>query len=70
MLETKATLRIVGWQDKINEFDIQAYYRAGKSTIIGIANSLSRMPSRYRQSCYAKLGERAYGLQANVATGG
>jgi len=70
MSETKATPRIVGWQDKMNEFDIQAHHRAGKSTIMGIADGLSRMPSRYRQSCYAKLGERAHGLQANVATGG
>jgi RNase H-like domain found in reverse transcriptase/Integrase zinc binding domain len=39
--------RISNWQDRLNEYDFEIHHRPGRSHLIGIADGLSRMPTRY-----------------------
>ena len=45
--ETAVTPRIISQQERLNKYDFIAHYRPGKSTVIGIADRLSRMPPLY-----------------------
>src|SRR5437762_9342352 len=42
-----ASSRIVQWQDRLNEYDLEIHHRPGKSHTMGVADGLSRMPTRY-----------------------
>ena len=39
--------RIIQWQDRLNEYDFEVHHRPGKSHLMGIADRLSQMPTRY-----------------------
>lgn len=39
--------RISRWQDRLTEYDLEIHHRPGKSHTIGIADGLSRMPTRF-----------------------
>lgn len=46
--ETTVTPRIISWQERLNKYDFVAHYRPRKSTVIGIADRLSRIPPLYQ----------------------
>jgi hypothetical protein len=50
--------RIVKWQDWLNEYDLDIYHRPGKSYLMGIADGLSRMLTRYMTIPKAEDSER------------
>jgi RNase H-like domain found in reverse transcriptase/Integrase zinc binding domain len=55
---TEASMRITRWQDRLNEYDFEVHHRPGKSHTIGIADGLSRMPTRYTTIPKAEDSER------------
>ena len=42
-----ASSRIVQWQDRLNEYDLEVHHQLGKSHLMGIVDGLSKMPTRY-----------------------
>ena len=59
---TEVTSRIQGQRDRLGEYDFKVYYRPRKSTIMGVPDGLSRMPTLYRIKAYAKDAERFEGI--------
>ena len=50
--------RISGWLDRLGEFDLNLVYRPSTDQHIGIADGLSRMPTRMLTVSKDRLGER------------
>ena len=54
----EASMRIIKWQDQLNEYDMKVHHRPGKSHLMRIADGLSRMLTRYTTIPVAEDTER------------
>ena len=50
--------RIATWMDRLGEYDFQLMHRPSRDQHIGVADGLSRMPTRYSTTPTAEIGER------------
>ena len=65
-LDNDAHGRIARWQERLGEYDIQLLHRSAKTHFMGIADGLSRLPTRLLQNAISEDSEGPRPLVGNL----